>query len=400
MQPQPYRPASPAKTGRNDLRLQRRVILSGVAAGVLFAGLGWRWWSAEEIEQMHLDNDETPVSIGIAAPAAGCEVYNRGKLRSTCPAGTFWLPAGKYFVRAAHPNGAAYYPVPVLGYRSGPDRDGALILTIRPWPAEAPNDDFVYIPSGHFLIGDRANPREPHYVWLPAYFIAAFEVRNSEYRTFLASGYSRNEYWTAGGLRWRSANQTEASAALPPTDPEYHRFGLDDQPVTGVTWFESVAYCRWLTREYGGGVWTFMLPSDAEWEKAARGPDSFDYGLGDTISDSEKPLYNWGKNPGATITVVGFEETRRRYKPNRYGLYHASGNVAEWTSSAFWPYSKQQPYTEEKRNNPDLPDRRSIRGGSWYSATSAPLYLPYRDGFQPARNGNDMGFRVVARPKP
>jgi formylglycine-generating enzyme required for sulfatase activity len=81
-------------------------------------------------------------------------------------------------------------------------------------------------------------------------------------------------------------------------------------------------------------------------------------------------------------------------------MYHASGNVAEWTSSAFWPYSRQQPFADDKRNDPDLDDRRTVRGGSWYSATSAPLYLPYRDAFQPYHRANDVGFRLVAKRKP
>jgi formylglycine-generating enzyme required for sulfatase activity len=364
---------------------------------MLFAGLAFHWWSGDQIEDDHAGRDETPISIGVAAGSVSCEIYMSNKLVSACPTVTFWLAPGKYFVRATHPNGRGYYPLPLIGYRLGPDRDGGFVLTIRPWPSHVPGSDYVYIPSGHFLIGDRANPREPHYVWLPAYFIAAFEVTNAEYRRFLAAGYANDEYWTEDGIRWRSGNKSEASAISSTTD---RRFAGEDQPVTGVTWYEAMAYCRWLTHERGAGYWTYTLPSDAEWEKAARGPDSFDYGLGDTISDPEKPLYNWGKNPGAPVTVVGYEETRHRYKPNRYGLYHASGNAAEWTSSAFWTYSRQQPYTEAKRNNPDLPERRTVRGGSWYSATSAPLYLPYRDGFQPVRHGNDIGFRVVAKPKP
>ena len=129
-------------------------------------------------------------------------------------------------------------------------------------------------------------------------------------------------------------------------------------------------------------------------------PDGFNYGLGNLISDAETPLYNWKKNPGVAVTVVGWEETKRSYHPNRYGMYHASGNVAEWTLSAFWPYNREKPSTDDKRNDPGLEDRRTVRGGSWYSATSASLYLPYRDAFQPHHRANDVGFRVVARPKP
>jgi formylglycine-generating enzyme required for sulfatase activity len=119
--------------------------------------------------------------------------------------------------------------------------------------------------------------------------------------------------------------------------------------------------------------------------------------LGAAISDAELRLYNWKKNPDVPVTVIGWTETTRSFKPNRYGTYHASGNVAEWTASAFLPYSRQQPYSDDRRNNPELSERRTVRGGSWYSATTAPLYLPYRDAFQPWHRGRDVGFRIVAK---
>ena len=258
---------------------------------------------------------------------------------------------------------------------------------------------FAFVPSGQFLIGDRANPRETHYVWVPAFFIGVFEVTNAEFRDFLAesAGYALDSNWTEAGRAWKAGNRSESSAVLQPKDPEYKRFGEPDQPVTSVTWFEAMAYCRWLTASVGSGRWTFALPDDAEWEKAARGPDGFDYGLGAAVSDAEIPLYNWKKNPDVLVTVIGWAETQRSFSHNRYGVYHASGNAAEWTRSAFWLYSRQQPYSDDKRNDPELPERRTVRGGSWYSASTAPLYLPYRDAFQPWHRGRDVGFRIVAK---
>jgi formylglycine-generating enzyme required for sulfatase activity len=155
-----------------------------------------------------------------------------------------------------------------------------------------------------------------------------------------------------------------------------------------------------MTRRLGGGKWMFALPNEAEWEKAARGPDGFDYGLGNYVSDAEVALYNWKKNPGAEITVAGWNQTRAQYKPNRYGVYHASGNVAEWTQSVSRPFNRQRPFVDDDRNLDETSGQRVIRGGSWYTASIAVLSLAYRETFQPSVTAPYLGFRIVARPLP
>jgi formylglycine-generating enzyme required for sulfatase activity len=239
-------------------------------------------------------------------------------------------------------------------------------------------------------------------VWLPEFYIAAFETTNAEFRDFLRdpAGYAADEHWTDAGRTWKGREKPRASALLAAADADYARFGRDDQPVTAVSWFEAVAYTRWLTMRRGGGRWTFALPADPEWEKAARGPDGFDYGLSAGISDAEAKLYNWRKNPDVPVTVIGFAETKRSFRPNRYGLYHASGNVAEWTRSVFRPYNREHPYQDDERNLPATAGSRTVRGGSWYSATSATLYMAYRDAFERNHRSNDVGFRVVAKLNP
>ena len=377
--------------------MRKRYQAAALALGsLLMAGgfAGYRYVRRERQEQLHYERAETEVILSNTT-SSSVELFRADRSPREAvelpvpPDRRVWLPEGRYFFRANHAPGPVFYPVPVLGYRSGPDREGDIDITVRPLPPRRPPrllpelPDFVYIPSGPFVIGDRLNPREPHYVWLTGFFMSPCEVTNAEFREF---------------LRDTGAPRTQASARMSPADSDYGRFGRPELPVTGVSWLEASAFCRWLTTRLGGNEWIFALPNDAEWEKAARGPDSFDYSLGMTISDAEIPLYNWKKNPDVPVTVVSCRDSG--FQPNRYGLYHMSGNVAEWTQSVFRHYNRQAPYTDDDRNHDSTVGRRTVRGGSWYSATSAPLYVPYRDSFQPEHAASDVGFRIVARARP
>jgi formylglycine-generating enzyme required for sulfatase activity len=247
-------------------------------------------------------------------------------------------------------------------------------------------------------MGDRQNPGHPHPVWVPAFHLAAFEVTNREFRVFLADarGYEDRSCWTDAGWSWKQGGLSQATARLPSVAPRYSRFGRDDLPVVLVNWHEASAFCRWLTRRLGGGRWLYRMPTEAEWEKAARGPDGFDYGLGMRLSEPEAGLYNWRKNPGAATTVVGLDVTPRDYRPNRYGVFHLSGNAREWTQSVFRAYNAAHPYRDDDRNAEDTPGLRVTRGGSWYSASAVRLQLAYREEFQPELSSDDLGFRVAA----
>jgi formylglycine-generating enzyme required for sulfatase activity len=258
---------------------------------------------------------------------------------------------------------------------------------------------FVLVPGGYFTMGERQNPGHPHAVWVHAFHLAPFEVTNGEFRAFLSDpdGYDGRESWTEAGWTWKTrGGLSEATARLLPAHPRYARFGRDDLPVLLVNWFEANAFCRWLTRRLGGGRWLYRLPTEAEWEKAARGPDAFEFGLGMELSEAQAGLYNWRKNPGAAVTVVGLDATRRDYRPNRYGVFHASGNAREWTQSVFRPYNAANPYREDDRNGDDVPGLRVTRGGSWYSASAVRLRLAYREEFQPELMSDDLGFRLAA----
>ncbi|MEK6649700.1 MAG: SUMF1/EgtB/PvdO family nonheme iron enzyme [Bacteroidota bacterium] len=297
-----------------------------------------------------------PVGVSVSVFSAGQDLEDVHPVSNVAD-GPLWLTPGRWIIEAHADGRTRHYPATLTGYRSGPDDGGAFIISIRrQWEGEAPMVPgmiFVTVPSGWFLLGDR-----------------------------------------------RSPPSSRCSATLVPTHPDHERFGRDDLPVTHVTWYEAQAYCRWLTTTYGGGRWLFELPSEAEWEKAARGPDDLDYGLSQSVSDRESSWYNWKKNPGAEETVVGLAATRTRYRSNRYGLYHMSGNVTEWTQSISVPFSRHRPYRNDERNHDDTPGQRVARGGSWYSASVALLSTSYRESFPPEHSTQELGFRVVARHLP
>jgi formylglycine-generating enzyme required for sulfatase activity len=395
----------------------KKAHLIAVLVLLSMAGMLWVLWEVEYAadlkEQDHFDRGETEVIVS-NEPNDRLDLFKAGRhqddamMISDFKGERIWLPKGNYFLSIISPSETLYVPIPLTGYRSGPDDDGSFLITIRPRLPEMPPrllqrlPPCALIPSGSFLIGDRLNPREPHYVWLTGFFISPFEVTNAEFKKFFdtVDGYRDDSNWTEEGRRWKANNRSNATALLTSGGALYKRFGRPDQPVTWVNWYEANAFCNWLTKTLGQSKWQFALPSEAEWEKAARGPDSFDYALGASISDDELNWYNWKKNPNAAVAVVGINESQTAFKPNRYGLYHMSGNVVEWTQSLLRPFNREHPYTDDDRNHGDVVGLRVARGGSWYSASTALLYLPYRDAFQPEHSSQDIGFRIVARRLP
>jgi len=388
--------------------MKKNYVFAGFLIIALVCGYaGFKYSEATKIDAVHYEKDEMRLIVSKTSDYS-VQLYQSGKnlqdahLLSKLNTNDIWLQPGNYFLAAQQSKGPILlYPAPINGYKSGPDKDGSLTITIRS-PKNAPpiTGEYVLIPSGSFLLGDRINPQEPHYVWLTSFYIGRFEVTNAEFRMFIddPNGYEDPANWTDAGRIWKNQNTIRASAILGPQDIEYHRFGEPDKPVTNVSWYEAAAYCQWLTRKIGKNDWLFSLPSEAEWEKAARGPDSLDYGLSMTLSDQEVSLYNWKKNPSSKVTVVGTARSRKEYQCNRFGLYHASGNVVEWTLSVFLPFNRNNPYDEYQRNKKELSGQRVARGGSWYSASIALLYLAYRDSFDPAIRNHDLGFRIVAKP--
>ena len=211
-----------------------------------------------------------------------------------------------------------------------------------------------------------------HMVFLDSYLIDKYEVSNKEYGDFMKTkGHGAPAYWD---------------------DPRLNR---PNQPVVGISWYDARAYC-----EYRGK----RLPTEAEWEKAARGPNGNLYPWGD---DFDPAKVNYGKTHDATMPVDSYPEGA-----SYYGLYHMAGNVFEWVLDWYDPhyYSQLEPMVNP--TGPAKPvwiggtgtyvdlltlgEKRVIRGGSWI-APQGTARTTHRFWNHPLNNsyGVGLGFRCA-----
>jgi len=218
-----------------------------------------------------------------------------------------------------------------------------------------------------------------HQVDLPSFAVARYPVTYSQFRRFIeAGGYDQERFWTAAGWRWRQG-EGEGWGRLPEQrDRPYYwhdpRYNGDNRPVVGVTWYEGVAYCNWLTealRERGelGPDEVIRLPTEAEWEKAARGTDRRTWPWGGEWDANRANTWEGGLR---TTTPVGMY-------PEGASACRALdmvGNVWEWCSTRWgWDWQRPDfgyPYVpddgrEELEDEPERPSLRLLRGGSWYT---------------------------------
>jgi len=221
----------------------------------------------------------------------------------------------------------------------------------------------VRIPEGWFLMGSDAgqdNERPVHRVWVDAFDLAAFQVTNADYARFLSPTGHRQP------LHWH--------------DP---LFNAPAQPVVAVSWFDAVAYCEWLSARTAR---RYRLPTEAEWERAARGGvEGLAYPWGDASPEKGLPDYaqRWRTGP----EPVGL------YPPSAFGLFNFGDNVHEWCADWFAAgYYSVSP----DRNPPGPTDsvRRSSRGGSWRHHIKASRCAA-RSSIPPEFQYADYGFRLA-----
>ncbi len=243
------------------------------------------------------------------------------------------------------------------------------VKVFRQFGASAPPEGMVLIPAGAFEMGsDDENADEDeqpvHNVYVDAFYIDTHEVTVGQYQRFI---------------------QETEHRALPDWVSKYSPTG--EHPVVGVSWHDAMAYAQWAGKR---------LPTEAEWEKAARGGVAEKkYPWGDSIDASHA---NYNKNVDKTATVGS-------YPANAHGLYDMAGNVWEWCldaySSTFYIVSPRQnpvagasSFSEIISIFPSVKTARVVRGGSWFNKAKS-LRVSARDQGHPTGAANFVGFRCA-----
>jgi formylglycine-generating enzyme required for sulfatase activity len=218
----------------------------------------------------------------------------------------------------------------------------------------------VYVPAGEFTMGSNEydNEKPVHPVTLDAFWIDRTEVTNAQYQKCVAASACAASEYTG--------------------DSKYNG---SQQPVVGVGWNDADGYCHWAGAR---------LPTEAEWEKAARGTDGRIYPWGNETPACRKANYLGCK--GGTSQVGSYPSGA-----SPYGALDMAGNVCEWVNDWYdGGYYSHSPANDPK--GPDSGDHRVLRGGSWNHGEFG-VRAAYRGSGDPTLRGYVVGFRcVVAGP--
>jgi formylglycine-generating enzyme required for sulfatase activity len=247
-----------------------------------------------------------------------------------------------------------------------------------------PDIDWVEVPAGEFLMGSdktqdsRAKDDETpqHTVHLETFHISRYPITYAQYAAFVNdNGYTHDAYWTPDGLKWRGDKRHPEYLW---NDPQWH---IANHPVVGVTWYEAYAFTQWLSRQLGRAV---TLPTEAQWEKAARGPDGLIYPYGNEFDPAKG---NTGATGIGRTSAVGMFPDGA----SPYGVLDMSGNVWDWCLTQ-WRSS----YEETENNDPAGDARRVLRGGAFPDDQDS-ARAAARGGLAPAGRSRNVGFRCVVR---
>lgn len=234
-------------------------------------------------------------------------------------------------------------------------------------------DGMVFVPDGDFIMGsnpdvdphtDQLDELPQHKVYLDAFFIDKYEVSNADYAKFVeATGHRNSIFW------------------------DNPKFNHPDVPVVGVTWGDAVAYAEWVGKR---------LPTEAEWEKAARGTDARIWPWGNEFDPKKCNFDDEGKFDGhldGFATAAPVDSFQNGASP--YGALNMVGNVAEWVADWF----DTDYYTVSPRENPKGPKnsgmgKKSWRGASWFAGEDQ-VRCAFREYDDIVASGQILGFRCA-----
>lgn len=261
----------------------------------------------------------------------------------------------------------------------------------------SPGPEMVIIPAGKFLMGSPEDERgsggdeRQHAISIAKPFaMGKYEVTVREYLKCVTAGACGEPQWREPNSKYHyqmgtSGYYKQLGPAL--TDP--------DHPVVGISWKDALAYTKWLSEETGK---SYGLPTEAQWEYAAKGGTATPFYTGGCISTSQANYdgnHGYGNCGDQTKTGKWPKQTAKvgGYPPNPFGLFDMAGNVWEWTGSL---WGKEYQGQEQQTADKNAEGKRVLRGGSWFSH---PVFLraAFRRGnVAPDYRGFDIGFRVVS----
>jgi formylglycine-generating enzyme required for sulfatase activity/predicted MPP superfamily phosphohydrolase len=244
--------------------------------------------------------------------------------------------------------------------------------------------EMVEVEAGPFTRGSKegvgdSDERPAREIYLDAFEIGKYPVTNREFKGFVDDGgYQKEEFWTQEGWQWREKENI--------SEPLYwhdRKWNGPNFPVVGVNWYEADAFCKWLSHKTGK---QYRLPSEAEWEKAARGKDGKEYPWGDGFGEKRCNSDELGLDRTSPVGI--FPEGKSPCE-----CLDMAGNVLEWCFDRF----DKEYYKKSPDRNPPGPSEgapRVLRGGSWISPPDD-CRCAYRSGARPASRGNNAGVRLA-----
>jgi formylglycine-generating enzyme required for sulfatase activity len=255
--------------------------------------------------------------------------------------------------------------------------------------------EWCYVPAGKVSLEAGGYLKEETSFDVKSTIMGKYPISNAQYAEFIAAGgYENPAYWTETGWKtrlegWGTVGSAWKATGNPWTEPLYWRdskFNGAQQPVVGLSWYEALAFCNWLTSRLETKTTKCLrLPSEQQWQRAAQGDDGRKYPWGNSWDTRFCNSSVDGTGIGRTSLVTAYEG--RNASP--YGLVDMVGNVCEWCLTAY------------KTGSQELEGKaiRLLRGGSRYSTLASQLTCQARDEGDPDIRNSLTGFRVAVATK-